>query len=201
MVLQSIGLKFFGKIIRESCFCCSRCISFNPTSHLNSFFSYREILSNYVYKRFQGSQSIKTMVSWVFTFNKFLLTKSNFKIFTHWISIQKQPPGDVLLGECFEGVQQICGGESRWRCVISIELHMQLWGYSSAWMFSCRFCFAFAKHFLGDYCLRLSVPSFISAAISIALLRYWRKWRWYSPCFSMEIFRSFFDDSLALFAY
>ena len=128
MVLQSIGLKFFGKIMRESCFCCSRCISFNPTSHLNSFFSYREILSNYVYKRFQGSQSIKTMVSWVFTFNKFLLTKSNFKIFTHWISIQKQPPGDVLLGECFEGVQQICGGENRCRCVISVELHMQLWG-------------------------------------------------------------------------
>ena len=33
--LQSITLKYFAKIMRESCFfCCSSCISFNPTSHL-----------------------------------------------------------------------------------------------------------------------------------------------------------------------
>ena len=35
MTLQSIGFKVFAKIMKESCaFCCSGCISFNP-SHLN----------------------------------------------------------------------------------------------------------------------------------------------------------------------
>ena len=38
MTLQSIGFKFFAKIMRESClFCCSSCISFNPKYHLNLF--------------------------------------------------------------------------------------------------------------------------------------------------------------------
>ena len=37
MTLQSIGFEFFVKIMKGSCvFCCSSCISFNPTSHLNS---------------------------------------------------------------------------------------------------------------------------------------------------------------------
>ena len=37
MALQSIGFKFFTKIMKGSCvFCCSSCISFSPTSHLNS---------------------------------------------------------------------------------------------------------------------------------------------------------------------
>ena len=44
-----------------------------------------------------------------FIFNKFLLTKSSFKIFTNWISVQKQPSRDVLLGECFVNVHRICG--------------------------------------------------------------------------------------------
>ena len=36
IALQSIGFKFFAKIMTGSCvFCCSNCISFNPTSHLN----------------------------------------------------------------------------------------------------------------------------------------------------------------------
>ena len=34
--LQSISFKFFTKIMRGICvFCCSGCISFNPTSQLN----------------------------------------------------------------------------------------------------------------------------------------------------------------------
>ena len=34
MTLQGIGFKFFANIIRGSyVFCCSSCISFNPTSH------------------------------------------------------------------------------------------------------------------------------------------------------------------------
>ena len=37
MTLQSIGFKFFAKIMKGSCvFYCSSCISFNPTSHLNA---------------------------------------------------------------------------------------------------------------------------------------------------------------------
>ena len=40
MTLQSIGFKFFAKVIKGSCvFCCSSCISFNPTSHLNKLLS------------------------------------------------------------------------------------------------------------------------------------------------------------------
>ena len=36
MIMQSIGFNFFSKIMREICsFCCSSCISFNSTSHLN----------------------------------------------------------------------------------------------------------------------------------------------------------------------
>ena len=41
MTLQSIGFNFFAKIMRGSCvFCCSSCISFNPTSHLNKLCLY-----------------------------------------------------------------------------------------------------------------------------------------------------------------
>ena len=37
MTLQSTGFKFFAKIMWESCvFCCSSCISFSPTNHLDS---------------------------------------------------------------------------------------------------------------------------------------------------------------------
>ena len=37
MTLQSIGFKFFAKIMKGSCvFCCSNCISFNHTSHLKT---------------------------------------------------------------------------------------------------------------------------------------------------------------------
>ena len=37
MTLQSIGFKFFAKIMKGSCvFCGSSCISFNPTSHLKT---------------------------------------------------------------------------------------------------------------------------------------------------------------------
>ena len=37
MTLLSIAFKFFAKIMRGGCvFCCSNCISFNPTSHLKS---------------------------------------------------------------------------------------------------------------------------------------------------------------------
>ena len=40
MTLQSIGFKFFAKIMKGSyVFCCSSCISFNPTSHLNLQFA------------------------------------------------------------------------------------------------------------------------------------------------------------------
>ena len=40
MTLQSIGFKFFAKVIKGSCvFCCSSCISFNPTNHLNKLLS------------------------------------------------------------------------------------------------------------------------------------------------------------------
>ena len=36
MTLQGIGFKIFAKILKRSrVFCCSICISFNPTSHLN----------------------------------------------------------------------------------------------------------------------------------------------------------------------
>ena len=36
MTLQSIGFKFFAKIMKGSCvFCCLSCISFNLPSHLN----------------------------------------------------------------------------------------------------------------------------------------------------------------------
>ena len=35
MTLQSIGFKFFAKIMKGSCvFCCSSCINFKPTSYL-----------------------------------------------------------------------------------------------------------------------------------------------------------------------
>ena len=38
MTLQSIGFKFFAKMMKGSCvFYCSSCISFNPTSHLNVY--------------------------------------------------------------------------------------------------------------------------------------------------------------------
>ena len=37
---QRIGFKSFAKILRRSCvFCCSDCIRFNPTSHLNHCYS------------------------------------------------------------------------------------------------------------------------------------------------------------------
>ena len=36
--LQSIFLKFFAKKMKGNCiFCCSSCISFNPTNHPKSF--------------------------------------------------------------------------------------------------------------------------------------------------------------------
>ena len=39
IALQSIGFRFFAKIMRGSCvFCCSSCISFNLTSYLKHFF-------------------------------------------------------------------------------------------------------------------------------------------------------------------
>ena len=46
MILQSIGFKFFGKIMKGSCvLCCSSCINFNPTSHLNKNVSFLHLLS------------------------------------------------------------------------------------------------------------------------------------------------------------
>ena len=42
MTLRSIYFKIFAKILRKSCvFCCSSCISFNPTSYLNVNFFIR----------------------------------------------------------------------------------------------------------------------------------------------------------------
>ena len=52
MTLQSIGFKLFAKIMRGGCvFCCSSCISFNPTSHLN--FSKHYLFSNTSWRRLQ----------------------------------------------------------------------------------------------------------------------------------------------------
>ena len=49
MTLQSIGFKFFAKIMKGSCvFCCSSCVSFNPTSHLDIRMNCLEIIN---YKR------------------------------------------------------------------------------------------------------------------------------------------------------
>ena len=47
MTLQSIVFKLFAKIMKQSCvFCCSSCISLEPTSHLKTDISSLPILVN-----------------------------------------------------------------------------------------------------------------------------------------------------------
>ena len=48
MTLQRIALKFCAKIMKRSCvFCCSSCISFNPTNHLLISFIFQYTSSLY----------------------------------------------------------------------------------------------------------------------------------------------------------
>ena len=112
----------------------------------NSFFSYKELLSNYVYKRFSNhSHKIITRHQWSHEFfNKFFLTKSNFKIKYQY----RSSPSEMFFWESALWVCSWFVGESLCGGVISIELHVQLCGdYSSVLVFSCGFRFAFAEHF------------------------------------------------------
>ena len=38
ITMKGIDFKFYAKIMRRSSVCCSSCIRFNPTSHLNHIF-------------------------------------------------------------------------------------------------------------------------------------------------------------------
>ena len=68
-------------------------------------------------------------------------------------------------------------GESRCGGVISTELHMQLCGdHSSAWLFSCGFCFASTEHFFWGgllpmgVCFCLNIFLLVTQFLSITLL-------------------------------
>ena len=59
MTLQSIGFKFFAKIMKGSCvFCCSSCISFNSTSHLKcGWVIIIQVNSNSMIMHWQGEKT------------------------------------------------------------------------------------------------------------------------------------------------
>ena len=124
-----------------------------------NFFTLTRKFCQVVFKKvFNDHSQLKQWSHQFLLLLSFFLTKSSFKFFTNWISIQKQPSGDVLLG----GFLWVCSqfaGEHRCGGMISIKLHMHLCGdHSSAWVFSCGFCFTFAKHFFGGITSRSSRP-------------------------------------------
>ena len=142
---------------------------FTNLLQVNSFLCHKEILSNNVHESFQRLQPIKTMVSWVFTFNKFLLTKSNFKIFTNWISVQKRLSRNILLGGFLWVYSEFIGKdqcEVWFNSVISMETLLH--GCSSV---------AFALHLRNtvfeDYCLWVTFLSKLLLLVTQSLQPYY----------------------------
>lgn len=98
-----------------------------------NFFTLTRKFCQVVFKKVSNNHSqLKQWSHQFLLLLSFFLTKSSFKIFTNWLSIQKKPSGDVIWGQISVSVQQIFG-EYRCGCVTSIKLHMQLSEAIPAW--------------------------------------------------------------------
>ena len=100
VTMQSIGFTFFTKITKGSCiFCCSSCISFNPTSHLNLL--KLKLVSCVVINKIALETSIFYFLYFNFFSRRFYFMHVITDFLIHYLRIQKQPSKGQLLHWCF----------------------------------------------------------------------------------------------------